>query len=230
MGTGSPARHLSKERRTAIILDGLANAFPAADCALVHRNAYELLVATILSAQCTDERVNMVTRQLFADYPTPADLAVASPRELERDIHSTGFFRNKAKSLVGASRMIIEQFGGRVPQTMEELVQLPGVARKTANVVLGVAFGKAEGIVVDTHVSRVSRRLELSEALLPEKIEQDLMGIIPRSLWVIFSHRMILHGRHVCKARKPLCGACTVRGVCRSPDRVTNPSSGRKTR
>ena len=214
------------------ILEGLAEAFPEARCELKHRNAFELLVATILSAQCTDERVNAITPQLFDKYPGPADLAAASPGELERDIRSTGFFRNKARSLLGASRMILEAFGGKVPQAMEELLRLPGVARKTANVVLGVAYGRAEGIVVDTHVMRVSGRLGLTKALLPEKIEQDLMGIIPRDQWIVFSHRMILLGRYVCKARKPLCHGCPVRSVCRSADKVPasppSPKAARK--
>ncbi len=217
--TGSPKK--AEGQRLSRILEGLDRRFPDAECALEHRNAFELLIATILSAQCTDERVNIVTRDLFRKYPGPRALAAAPLRELEQDIRSTGFYRNKAKSIQGASRMIAEKFGGRVPETMEELIKLPGVARKTANVVQGVAFGKAEGIVVDTHVTRVSQRLELTKETVPEKIERDLMTIIPRSRWISFSHQMILHGRHICKARKPLCHLCPVEPVCRSKDKTT---------
>jgi endonuclease III len=208
-------------QRLSLILEALNRRFPDAKCALEHRSAFELLIATILSAQCTDERVNIVTRDLFRKYPGPQAFTTAPPGELEQDIRSTGFYRNKARSIQGASRMIVERFGDRVPETMEELVELPGVARKTANVVLGVAFGKAEGIVVDTHVTRVSRRLELTKETVPERIEQDLMAVIPRSRWIAFSHQMILHGRHICKARKPLCHVCPVEPVCRSKDKTT---------
>jgi endonuclease III len=202
------------------ILKGLDSAYPNAQCSLKHSNPLELLVATILSAQCTDERVNIVTRDLFRKYRTPRDY-VEAPREiLENDIRSTGFYHNKTKSIQGAGRMILEKFGGSVPDTMEELLQLPGVARKTANVVLGVAFGKAEGIVVDTHVFRVSRRLELTDADTPEHIEQDLMQSIVRSRWISFSHQVILHGRNTCKARNPLCLVCPVENVCRSEDKT----------
>lgn len=203
------------------ILSGLDRAYPDAQCALVHSNPLELLIATILSAQCTDERVNIVTRELFRKYRTPEDYARAPTKTLEADIRPTGFYHNKAKNIQGACRMIVEKFGGMVPDTMEELIELPGVARKTANVVLGVAFGKAEGIVVDTHVFRVSRRLELSRSDTPEKVELDLMRVVPRDRWISFSHQMILHGRMVCKARKPLCLACPVQKECRSEDKLS---------
>jgi len=196
------------------------SAYPNAECALKHSNPLELLIATILSAQCTDERVNLVTRDLFRKYRTPKDYADAPREELERDIRSTGFYHNKTKSIQGACRMLIEKFGGSVPDSMEALLQLPGVARKTANVVLGVAFCKAEGIVVDTHVFRVSRRLDLTESETPEQIERDLMQLIPRSRWISFSHQMILHGRRTCKARKPLCPVCPVEKICVSADKT----------
>lgn len=216
-----------QERRVAQILRGLDRAYPNAQCALEHKNALELLVATILSAQCTDERVNIVTRDLFKNYRTPEDYVSAPRAVLEEEIRSTGFFRNKTKSLQGAAAMIIDKFSGRVPETMEELIQLPGVARKTANVVLGVIFGKAEGIVVDTHVFRVARRLDLSHAPVPEKMERDLMGLIPRNKWIVFSHQMIHHGRKLCKARKPVCHLCPVERVCQSEDKVlADPAYG----
>jgi endonuclease-3 len=206
--------------RVQQILRGLDHGYPNAQCALLHDSSLELLIATILSAQCTDERVNLVTRDLFRRYRTPRDY-VSVPREvLEAEIRPTGFYRNKAKSIQGACGMILEKFGGAVPDTMEGLVQLPGVARKTANVVLGVAYGKAEGIVVDTHVFRVSRRLGLTDSTTPENIERDLMKIIPRNRWISFSHQMILHGRTTCKARKPLCSACPVEKVCESKDKT----------
>ena len=204
------------------ILAGLDHAYPNAECALKHKNPLELLIATILSAQCTDARVNLVTQELFRKYWSPQDYIRVSQEELEADIRSTGFFHNKAKSIRGASAMILEKFGGSVPDSMEELLQLPGVARKTANVVLGVAFGKAEGIVVDTHVLRVSRRLDLSDSVTPENIERDLTKIISRNRWISFSHQMILHGRTTCKARKPLCLICPVEKVCESEDKVGN--------
>jgi endonuclease III len=208
-----------KERLKQILL-GLDNAYPNAQCALRHKNPLELLIATILSAQCTDERVNLVTKVLFQKYNLPEDY-VRVPREtLEEDIRSTGFYRNKTKSIQGACKMIQDKFEGSVPDTTEELLQLPGVARKTANVVLGVAYGKAEGIVVDTHVFRVSRRLDLTEKETPENIERDLMQIIPRERWILFSHQMILHGRTTCKARKPLCLRCSVEKVCESQDKT----------
>jgi endonuclease-3 len=206
--------------RLTMILSGLDGTYPNPQCTLIHTNPLELLVATILSAQCTDERVNIVTRDLFRKYQSPQDY-VSAPREaLENDIRSTGFYHNKAKSIQGACRMILESFAGSVPNTMEELLELPGVARKTANVVLGVAFGKAEGIVVDTHVFRVSRRLELTNADTPERIEADLMHSLPRDRWISFSHQMILHGRRTCKARRPLCSVCPVETVCRSKDKT----------
>jgi endonuclease-3 len=206
--------------RVKQILRGLDSAYPNAQCALLHDNSLELLIATVLSAQCTDERVNRVTRDLFRKYRTPRDYVSIPQEALEEDIRSTGFYRNKAKSIQGACGMILERFGGAVPDTMEELLQLPGVARKTANVVLGVAYGKAEGIVVDTHVFRVSRRLDLTDSETPENIERDLMQSIPRNRWISFSHQMILHGRATCKARKPLCSACPVERVCESDDKT----------
>jgi endonuclease III len=209
-----------KADRVRQILLGLDSAYPDAQCALVHTNPLELLIATILSAQCTDERVNLVTQNLFRKHRTPQDYTAVPQEILETDIRSTGFYHNKAKSIQGACRMIQDKFKGAVPETMEELLQLPGVARKTANVVLGVAFGKAEGIVVDTHVFRVSRRLDLTVSETPENIERDLMQIIPRNRWISFSHQMILHGRTTCKARKPLCLLCPVEKICVSKDKV----------
>jgi len=214
-------------QRVEKILRALDRAYPDATCALVHRKAFELLIATILSAQCTDERVNIVTRDLFRKYPGPQEFAAATREALEEDIRSTGFYRNKAKNIQGACRMILDAFGGEVPRTMEELIRLPGVARKTANVVLGVVFGKAEGVVVDTHVFRVSRRLELTESDSPEKIEVDLMKLIPKNRWIGFSHQTIHHGRRVCQARKPLCALCPVEPVCRSEDKVLAAAPGR---
>ena len=219
----SPKSRFSSQeqaRRVKQILKGLDKAYPNARCALQHRNALELLIATILSAQCTDERVNLVTRELFQKYRTPEDYLKAPPNVLEEEIRSTGFYRNKAKNIQGACQMLVEKFGGRVPDTMEELIQLPGVARKTANVVLGVIFGKAEGIVVDTHVFRVAHRLDLSHSDTPEKVESDLMGLIPRTRWISFSHQVIQHGRQVCKARRPLCHTCVLEKVCQSSDKV----------
>jgi endonuclease III len=210
----------NSERRVAQIIAILDSTYPDAQCALTHEDPLELLVATILSAQCTDERVNIVTRDLFRKYRRPEDYANTPQKELENDIRSTGFYRNKAKNIRGACRTILEKFAGKVPFTMNELITLPGVARKTANVVLGVAFGKAEGIVVDTHVLRVSRRLDLTSETTPEKIERDLMEIVPRDMWISFSHQMILHGRQLCKARKPLCNACPLQSICVSPDKV----------
>jgi endonuclease-3 len=201
------------------ILAGLDLAFPNAQCALNHSSPLELLIATILSAQCTDARVNIVTQELFRKYRAPKDYLRISQEELETDIRSTGFFHNKAKSIRGAVSLLLEKFGGQVPESMEELIQLPGVARKTANVVLGVAYGKAEGIVVDTHVFRVSRRLGLSDSNTPEEIERDLMKIIPRNRWISFSHQMILHGRATCKARHPLCSVCSLEKVCESEEK-----------
>lgn len=210
--------------RVQRILSGLDSGYPDAQCALLHESPLQLLIATILSAQCTDERVNLVTRRLFRKYQTPEDYARVPREILEQDIRSTGFYHNKAKSVQGACTMIMERFAGVVPATMEDLLELPGVARKTANVVLGVAFGKAEGIVVDTHVLRVSRRLELTDSDVPDRVERDLIQIIPKDRWIRFSHQMILHGRNACKARRPLCLACPVEKVCRSGDKtVSNP-------
>lgn len=209
-----------KSDRIRRILRGLDSTYANAQCALVHANPLELLIATILSAQCTDERVNLVTRDLFRKYRSPRDYADAPREALENDIRSTGFYHNKAKSIQGTCRMILEKFGNSVPDTMEELLQLPGVARKTANVVLGVAFGKAEGIVVDTHVFRVSRRLDLTQSETPERVEIDLMQAIPRNRWISFPHQMILHGRQLCKARKPLCLVCPLEKVCYSEDKT----------
>jgi endonuclease-3 len=186
----------------------------------VHRNPFQLLIATILSAQSTDETVNRVTKTLFEKYRTPRDFAVANPAELEQDIHSTGFFRNKTKSIMGASKKIVEEFGGEVPKTMDQLLSLPGVARKTANVVLGTAFGIAVGVVVDTHVTRLSNRLDLSRNSDPKKIEQDLMQVIPQDKWILFSHQLIWHGRRVCQARKPRCAECNLESLCYAKDKT----------
>jgi len=206
--------------RVRKILAKLDEADPAATCALTHDNAFQLLISTILSAQCTDERVNQVTKTLFPKYPTPQHFAYANPRELETDIRPTGFFRNKTKSIMGASKKIVEEFGGEVPRTMEELLSLPGVARKTANVVLGTAFGIASGVVVDTHVIRLSGRLDLSRNSDPKKIEQDLMRVIPQDHWILFSHQLIWHGRRVCQARKPRCLDCNLAKLCYSKDKT----------
>lgn len=207
-------------KRVAAILAKLDEAYPAATCALRHDNPFQLLISTILSAQCTDERVNQVTQTLFPKYLTPKHFAYANPRELEQDIRPTGFFRNKTKSIMGASKKIMEEFGGNVPQTMEQLLTLSGVARKTANVVLGTAFGIASGVVVDTHVQRLAGRLDLSSNTDPKKIEQDLMQIIPQDRWILFSHQLIWHGRRVCQARKPRCAECTLERLCFSKDKT----------
>src|SRR5271165_956872 len=202
------------------ILNRLDQRYPGATCALHHNSAWELLVATILSAQCTDARVNMVTPILFDKYPTPEAFAALQPEELEDDIRSTGFFRNKSKSVVGAARKLISEFGGEVPRTMDEILQLPGVARKTANVVLGTWYKIADGVVVDTHVQRISRRLELTKNADPQKIEQDLMRAIPRSKWIVFAHQIILHGRALCIARRPKCADCPLETLCHAPDKT----------
>jgi endonuclease-3 len=202
------------------IIAGLDRLYPGATCALTHRSAWELLVATILSAQCTDVRVNMVTPALFEKYPTVEDFAKLEPEQLEPDIRSTGFFRNKSKSVVGAARKVVADFGGIVPQTMEELLSLPGVARKTANVVLGTWFKKNEGVVVDTHVTRISRRLELTKQEDPRKIEADLMRIIPRERWTDFAHEVIWHGRKLCVARGPKCDDCALEKLCHAADKT----------
>ena len=210
---------LAPERIREILtrLDGL---YPTATCALHHKNAWELLVATILSAQSTDAVVNTVTPELFRKYPTVQDFAALTPEQLQPDVHSTGFFRNKSKSVVGAAKKIVADFGGQVPDEMDKLLTLPGVARKTANVVLGTWFGKNEGIVVDTHVHRISRRLELTRNDDPKKIEQDLMKIIPREKWTIFSHQLIWHGRRLCIARKPKCADCSLENLCHAADKT----------
>lgn len=207
-------------KRVRAILDKLDEAYPAATCALHHENPFQLLVATILSAQCTDQRVNMVTPALFVKYPTPKHLAYANPGKLENEIRTTGFFRNKTKSLIGASKKIVEDFGGKVPKTMNEILTLPGVARKTANVVLGTAYGIVSGVVVDTHVQRVTKRLDLTKNADPKKIEQDLMRAVPQDRWVLFSHQIIWHGRRVCQARKPRCIECNLERICYSKDKT----------
>ena len=206
--------------RIAKIIAGLQKAYPDATCALLHKNPWELLVATILSAQCTDVRVNMVTPTLFRQFPTPAAMAKASLPEIEELIRTTGFYHNKAKSISGAAKGVVERFGGKVPRTMDELLTLPGVARKTGNVVLGVAYQLAEGIVVDTHVLRLSRRLELTLNTEPKKVEQDLVKIIPKNHWIAFSHELILHGRAICIARKPRCVDCSIERECDSSDKT----------
>ena len=205
-----------RKERTQEIIKLLKRAHPDAHCALNHSNAFELLVATILSAQCTDERVNIVTADLFRKYRKPEDYLKVPATELQQDIRTTGFFRNKTKSIQGACKMLSEEFGGQVPKTMEELLRLPGVARKTANVVLGVAYGIAAGIVVDTHVSRLSQRLGLTKKKDAGKIEHDLIELVPRKDWIIFAHLLIFHGRRVCKARRPLCEECVVEKLCPS--------------
>ncbi len=207
--------------RVAGILKRLEAAYPNAKCALVHRSPWQLLVATILSAQCTDTRVNMVTPELFRKYPAIQDLASVRQEVLEQDIRSTGFFRNKAKAVIGCARKIMTDFLGRVPETMEQLLTLPGVARKTANVVLGTAFGMATGVVVDTHVQRIARRLDVTRQEAPAKIEQDLMRVVPRERWIDFSHRVIWHGRQLCLARRPRCAQCPLDDLCYAPDKAT---------
>ncbi|HZT70652.1 MAG TPA: endonuclease III [Terriglobia bacterium] len=211
--------YTSPERMRKIFA-GLDRLFPRAQCALHHNNPFQLLVATILSAQCTDERVNKVTPGLFAKYPGPQDFAALDQKELEAEIRSTGFFRNKAKNIIAASRKIVEDFAGKVPRTMEEMLTLPGVARKTANVVLGTAYGIPTGVVVDTHVFRIARRLKLSEAKTPENVERDLMKIVPKDRWISFGHQVIWFGRKICQARKPLCIECPFEPICDAPDKT----------
>lgn len=215
-----PARRTRRlapaSERAPEIYRRLADEYPGAACALDHGNPYELLVATILSAQCTDKRVNMVTPALFAKYPNAEALSVANPEELQEMIKSTGFFRSKTKSLLGMAAAVSERPGGDIPQTMAELVKLPGVGRKTANVVLGNAFGRDEGVVVDTHVSRLSQRLALSRETDPAKIEKDLMTLFPREQWTMLAHLLISHGREICIARRPLCEKCVVNDLCPS--------------
>jgi endonuclease-3 len=206
--------------RVAEVLKRLDATYPDVTCALTHASAWELLVATILSAQCTDERVNKTTPELFRKYPTPQALARMEPKQIEGEIRSTGFFRNKAKSIVGAARKVVSEFGGQVPQEMDQLLTLPGVARKTANVVLGTWFKKNEGVVVDTHVYRITRRLELTTQEAPEKIEQDLMQIVPRERWTHFSHQVIWHGRRLCVAHMPKCVDCPLETICHAADKT----------
>ena len=211
--TEGPAERRARLRR---IIARLEREFPAAHCALDHGSPLELLVATILSAQCTDARVNLVTPSLFAKYRSAGAYAAADPRVLEREIQSTGFFRNKTKAILGMAQALVERHGGRVPDTMDALVALPGVGRKTANVVLGNAFGKNEGVVVDTHVQRISGLLGLTRERTPEKIERDLMALVPRAKWTVFSHLLILHGRKTCIARRPRCDSCRLNELCPS--------------
>jgi endonuclease-3 len=207
-------------KRVAAILVKLDEAYPNATCELKHENAFQLLISTILSAQCTDVRVNQVAETLYKKYPNAEAFAYATPSELEQDIRPTGFFRNKTKSIMGASKAILEKFGGQVPRTMEEILTLPGVARKTGNVVLGTAYGIASGVVVDTHVIRLSNRLDLSRNEDPKKIEQDLMAILPQEKWIQFSHQLIWHGRRVCYARKPKCADCNLEKICYAQDKT----------
>jgi endonuclease-3 len=220
--TGKPN---TDPKRVSAILAKLDEAYPEATCELVHEQPFQLLISTILSAQCTDVRVNLVAQTLYPKYSTPEKFAYANPAELEQEIRPTGFFRNKTKSIMGASKKIVEEFGGRVPQTMDELLTLPGVARKTANVVLGSGFGIAAGVVVDTHVMRLSNRLDLTHNSDPKKIEQDLMAVIPQNKWIIFSHQLIWHGRRVCVARKPRCADCNLEKLCYAKDKTYSTHS-----
>ena len=206
--------------RVTAILAGLDAMYPNAVCELTHANPFQLLISTILSAQCTDVRVNQVTAELYKKYKAPADFAYATPSELEQEIRPTGFFRNKTKSVMGASKAVVEKFGGVVPKTMEEILTLPGVARKTGNVVLGSGYGIAVGVVVDTHVIRLSNRLDLTHNTEPKKIEQDLMKILPQAKWIQFSHQLIWHGRRVCVARKPRCVDCKIEPLCYAKDKT----------
>ena len=215
-----PKTAAERKARLQKILSALDRMYPAATCALHHSNAWELLVATILSAQCTDKRVNEVTPGLFRKYPTMQDVAAASQPELAQDIRSTGFFNNKSKSLIGAARTIISDFGGEIPQDIDKLLTVPGAARKTANVVLGTAFGIASGVVVDTHVQRISQRLDLTKHAEPGKIEKDLMNTIPKEKWILFSHQIILHGRALCTARSPRCAECEIDPLCYAKDKT----------
>jgi len=212
--------YYTSSQRLRKIFTGLDYLFPNAQCALTHKNPFQLLVATILSAQCTDERVNKVTPGLFAKYPGAREFAVLGQQTLEEDIRSTGFFRNKAKNIIGAAKKIVDDFGGKVPQSMEEMLTLPGVARKTANVVLGTAYGIPTGVVVDTHVFRITHRLKLSDGKTPENVEQDLINLVPEDRWITFGHQVIWFGRRVCQARKPLCMECPLEPVCDSPDKT----------
>ncbi len=216
----SPKTPLNVKRASIESLDELDKLFPQATCALHHKNAWQLLVATILSAQCTDERVNKVTPDLFKKYPTPEDFANASQEELALDIRSTGFFNNKARSVIGAARKLLSDYQGQVPRTMDELLTVPGAARKTANVVLGTAFGIPSGVVVDTHVQRITQRLDLTKNTDPVKIEQDLMKIVPQERWILFSHQVIHFGRQICIARKPRCASCPLDPLCYAKDKT----------
>jgi len=216
----TPSNNPIAPQRVAGILQQLDKLYPEAKCALHHRNVWELLVATILSAQSTDVNVNRVTPALFEKYPTVEAFAALNPEQLEPDIRSTGFFRNKSKSVVGAAKKIVSDFGGKVPDDIDQLLTLPGVARKTANVVLGSWFNKAVGVVVDTHVHRISRRWEFTQHNEPQKIEQDLMKIIPQGCWILFSHQVIHHGRNLCIARKPRCADCPIEPLCHAEDKT----------
>lgn len=215
-----PKSAAERKARYTAILATLDELYPNVTCALNHRNPWELLVATILSAQCTDERVNMVTPGLFAKYPTMTDLAHAPLAEVAEAVHSTGFFNNKAKNIIGAAQRILREYGGEVPQNIEDLLTVPGAARKTANVVLGTCFGIASGVVVDTHVSRISQRLDFTRETTPEKIEKDLVKLLPQSRWIQFSHQLIHFGRQTCVARKPRCGTCRLAELCYAEDKT----------
>jgi len=215
-----PKTAAGRATRVKTILKILDQMYPNVTCALHHSNAWELLVATILSAQCTDKRVNQVTPALFRKYPNIRDFAAANQDEMAQDIRSTGFFNNKAKSVIGAARRILSDFGGEVPRSMEQLLTVPGAARKTANVVLGTAFGIASGVVVDTHVQRIANRLDLSKESDPKKIEQDLMKAIPKEKWILFAHQIIHLGRGPCSARNPKCGECKLNPVCYAKDKT----------
>jgi len=217
---GRDSELTKKKARQLAILATLDELYPNVTCALIHSSPWELLVATILSAQCTDERVNMVTPGLFAKYPTITDLAHAPLSEVAALVHSTGFFNNKAKNIIGAAQRILTTYGGEVPQTIEDLLTVPGAARKTANVVLGTCFGIASGVVVDTHVSRISQRLDLTRESSPEKIEKDLVKILPQGRWIHFSHQLIHFGRQTCVARKPRCGECRLADLCYAQDKL----------
>jgi len=218
--TTRAVNHALAPDRIAAILKALDEAYPRVECALTHHSPWELLVATILSAQCTDVRVNLVTPELFRRFPTPQKMSKATLPQLEALIRTTGFFRNKAKSIQGAARKIVAEFNSQVPQTLAELITIPGAARKTANVVLGVSFNKAEGVVVDTHVFRIARRLGLAKGDTPQKVEQELMRILPQDRWIAFSHQIIHHGRQVCLARKPKCERCNLEQLCTSTDKT----------
>ncbi|MBM3810465.1 MAG: endonuclease III [Acidimicrobiia bacterium] len=215
-----PKTAAARKARVTQILRHLDNLYPDGTCELHFKTPFQLLVATILSAQCTDKRVNMVTPGLFKKYPTIRDFAAVNQDELAEDIRSTGFFNNKAKSIIGAARKLLSDFNGKLPRTMEEMLTIPGAARKTANVVLGTAYGIASGIVVDTHMQRISRRLDLAKEKTPEKIERELMKIIPRERWILFSHQMIHHGRQLCAARNPKCAECPLEQICYAKDKT----------